>query len=50
MFTTVFSLEEIFKFLKIVILEFTDSPTQSLVGFLSRKTVDWAMQTEYFSD
>ena len=39
---TVFSLEnseKILKFSKIVIVEFSDSPTQSLVFFLSRKTV-----------
>ena len=50
MFTTVFSLDNILKFSKIVILEFTDSPTQILVVFLSRKTVGRVTQTEYFSD
>ena len=50
MFTTVFSLDNILKFSKIVILEFTDSLTQILVVFLSRKTVGRVTQTEYFSD
>ena len=50
MFTTVFSLDNILKFSKIVILEFTDSPTQILVGFLSRKTVGRVTRTEYFLD
>ena len=31
-----------------IIYEFTDSLTQTLVVFLSRKIVGWAMQTEYF--
>ena len=50
MFTTVVSLDNVLKFSKIVILEFTDSPTQILVGFLSRKTVGRATRTEHFSD
>ena len=50
MFTTVFSLDNILKFSKIVIFEFTDSSTQILVRFLSRKAVDRVTQTEYFSD
>ena len=50
MFTTVFSLDKILKFPKIVILEFSNSPTEIVVVFLSRKTVGWATRTEYFSD
>ena len=50
MFTTVVSLDNVLKFSKIVILEFTDSPTQILVGFLSRKTVGRVTRTEYFLD
>ena len=45
-----FSLDIILKFSKIVILEFSDSPTQILVFFLSRKTVGQATQTKYFLD
>ena len=47
-FTTVFSLDKIMKFSKIVILEFSDSLAQILVSFLSRKIVGWATWTEYF--
>ena len=49
-FTTDFSLDKILKFSKIVILEFSDSPTQILVFFLSRKTVGQAKLTEFVSD
>ena len=45
MFNAVFSLDNILKFSKIVILEFTDSPTQ----ILGWRIVCQAMQTEYFS-
>ena len=48
-FTTVSFLDKILKFSKII-LEFSDSPTQILMGFLSRKTVSQLMRTEYFSD
>ena len=37
MFTTVFLFDQILKFPKIVILEFSDSPTQLLVGFFPEK-------------
>ena len=49
-FTTVFSLDKILKFSKIIILEFSDSPIQVLMFFLSRKTVSRVTQIEYFSD
>ena len=45
MFNAVFSLDNILKFSKIVILEFTDSPTQ----ILGWRIVCQVMQTEYFS-
>ena len=45
MLTTVFSLDKILKFSKVLILEFSDSPTQILVFFLSRKTVGQVTQT-----
>ena len=47
-FTTDFFLDKILKFSKIVILEFSDSPTQILVFFLSRKTVGKAKQQNMF--
>ena len=50
MLTTVLSIDKILKFSRILILEFSDSPTQILVVFLSRKTVGRATRTEYFSD
>ena len=50
MFATVFSFDNVLKFSKIVILEFSDSPTQMLVVFFSRKTVGRAMLSEFFSD
>ena len=49
-FTTGFFLDKILKFSKIVILEFSDSPTQILMFFLSRKTVVRVTRAEYFSD
>ena len=45
MFNPVFSLDNILKFSKIVILQFTNSPTQ----ILGWRIVCQAMQTEYFS-
>ena len=48
-FTTVFILDKILKFSKIVILEFSDSLTQILMGFFVQKN-SRAMRTEYFSD
>ena len=48
-FTTVSFLDKILKFSKII-LEFSDSPTQILMGFLSRKTIGGVMQSKYFLD
>ena len=50
LFAAAFSLEIIRNFLKTVILEFCDSPTQILVVFLSRKTVGRATRTKNFLD
>ena len=50
LFVAVFSLDIILKFSKILILELSDSLTQILVFFLSRKTVGWVTQTECFLD
>ena len=44
------SLDIFLKFSKILILEFSDSPTQSLVLFLSRETGGRMTRTEYFLD
>ena len=49
-FVTAFSLDIILKFSKTVILEFSNSPTQMLVFFLSRKTVGRVTRTKYFLD
>ena len=49
-FTTVFFLDKILRFSKIVILEFFDSLTQILMVFVVHKTVSWTTQPEHFSD
>ena len=44
------SLDIILKFSKAAILEFSDSPTQILMVFMSRKTIGGVMQSKYFLD
>ena len=50
LFVAAISLDIILKFSKTVTLEFSDSPTQILVFFLSRKTVGRATRTKKFLD
>ena len=44
------SLDIILKFSKAAILEFSNSPTQILMVFMSRKTIGGVMQTKHFLD
>ena len=44
------SLDIILKFSKAAILAFSDSPTQILMVFLSRKTIGGVMRSKYFLD
>ena len=50
LFVAAISLDIILKFSKTVTLEFSDSPIQILVFFLSRKTAGWATRTKNFLD
>ena len=50
LYVAAISLDIILKFWKTVTLEFSDSPIQILVFFLSRKTVGRATRTKKFLD